>query len=162
MLEVVYAVITILLCVVAVIDGREKRIPNRLLVVYAALAGISIYLEEKRSSNAGWMIRSDIDFSDRLVGALLVSAIFILLMSIRPGAFGLGDVKLMAVSGMMLGSKRNMMAFVIAVFTAGIWCVAGLLRKKTDLKSEISFGPFLVLGVIFCIWCTDEVVAYFF
>lgn len=162
MLEVVYAVITILLCIVAVIDWKEKRIPNRLLVVYAVLVGISICLEGRRSSNAVWMVRSDIEFTDRLVGALLVSAIFIFLMSIRLGAFGFGDVKLMAVSGMLLGVKRNVMAFVIAVFVAGIWCIAGLLRKKTDLKAEIPFGPFLAAGVVFCIWCSDEMVGYFF
>ncbi|MFR5556792.1 MAG: hypothetical protein ACLTKE_08085 [Coprococcus sp.] len=36
-------------------------------------------------------------------GGILVSVVFLTVIWIRPGAFGAGDVKLMAISGLMLG-----------------------------------------------------------
>ena len=49
---------------------------------------------------------------------------------IRPGAFGAGDVKLMAISGLMLGVGRNLTAFGFATAFSGIILSAGDIAQR--------------------------------
>lgn len=71
---------------------------------------------------------------------------------IRPGAFGAGDVKLMAISGLMLGVGRNLTAFGFATALAALYCLPGILRRDRKKESEIAFGPFLCVGILLSIF----------
>lgn len=82
-----------------------------------------------------------------MAGSVSVAFFLLLLTWIYPGAFGLGDVKLMFVVGVHLGLGGVWNAFVIGSVTAAIVCICGLLLKKISMKSKIPFGPFLCIGI---------------
>ena len=64
-----------------------------------------------------------------------------------PGAFGGGDIKLMAAAGLFLGPVRTTEAFGIAVIMAGGYAVRLLLSGRAKGNSRLRFGPFLCLGI---------------
>ena len=85
--------------------------------------------------------------SDRILGALAVSIPMLIITLCIPGSFGGGDIKLMFVSGFLLGISKIVCAAVLAFFSAGIYVAVMLLMKKIKRKDTIAFGPFLALGL---------------
>jgi len=119
---------------VAVIDWKEQRIYDRfLLAVFAAgVLGLGAFPE--------------IGAAERLLGICIISVPMLVLTLLVPGAFGGGDIKLMAVCGWMLGWRANLAAFVIGLMAAGGYCVIMLAAGRITRKTEISLGTFLALG----------------
>lgn len=62
-------------------------------------------------------------------------------------SLGFGDVKLIAVVGAYLGPENVLAAAFIAAFAAAGFGIIQKIRKKGDLHTEISFGPFIAAGV---------------
>ena len=85
--------------------------------------------------------------NNHLMGAVVISLPMFLLATLTDG-FGMGDVKLMAVSGFILGWERCLLGFVLRCFAGSMVSVFLLMMKKAGLKDRIPFGPFLVLGII--------------
>ena len=83
----------------------------------------------------------------RLAGIFAVSLPLFLVCLVRPGAFGGGDVKLMAGCGFFLGAGTVWRSFLIAVFFSGIWALALLFSGRADRKTRFPFGPFLCVGM---------------
>lgn len=82
-----------------------------------------------------------------LIGFISVSAFLYLLYFLTKGrAIGGGDIKLMAVCGLLLGWKLNVLAFVIG-------CIAGslihVIRMRVSGEGRVlAMGPYLSIGVI--------------
>lgn len=92
----------------------------------------------------------------KLLGVLSVSLPMLLLTLAVPGAFGGGDIKLMAACGAFLGWERNLLAMFLAVLGGGGWGIWLLAGKKAGLKDQFAFGPFLCAGVmISALWGED-------
>ncbi|MCR4326284.1 MAG: prepilin peptidase [Candidatus Roizmanbacteria bacterium] len=88
-----------------------------------------------------------------LATASFSAMLFLLVYVLSHGAaMGFGDVKLAFVMGYLLSLPSLLFALYISVLTGGL--VAGylLLTKKVGMKSTISFGPFLIVGLITMIW----------
>ena len=85
---------------------------------------------------AAMLLDRNTGIASRLLGALCVSAPMLALTLALPGAFGGGDIKLMAAAGLFLGWKSTVISAVLAVFAAG----AG--RGQC-----FPFGPFLCAGM---------------
>lgn len=132
--------IMILLFLIAVVDIRERRIPNAMLGILLACIVVCRVVSD-----------GSVSMLSMITGSLSIALFLLLLTWIRPGAFGLGDVKLMLVAGMHLGIHHVWHAFAMGVFSAGLFCIGGLLMKKLTRKSEIPFGPFLCLGIMIMI-----------
>lgn len=133
---VIVSIFFYILVVIALTDIRTKKIPDSLVLSLGVcgLFSIPFFVE--------------ISLAERLLGVLGVSLFLILITCIVPGSFGGGDIKLMAASGIFLGGKRNDEAFVIALILAGIYCVIMLVGGKIGRKSQVSFGPFLCVGIM--------------
>ena len=65
-----------------------------------------------------------------------------------PGAFGGGDIKLMAASGLLLGTASTVCAMFIGIVTGGGYAAMMLAGKKLEKKDQFAFGPFLAFGVL--------------
>lgn len=89
----------------------------------------------------------DVSIPARLIGAVCVSLPMLLLTLAVPGAFGGGDIKLMAACGLFLGWKLTLVSAVLAVLTGGIYGIWLLAAKKMDRKAHFAFGPFLCIGM---------------
>ena len=128
--------IFLILFLIAWIDGKTKRIPDRLLAVLLAaeICAVPFFPE--------------IEMAERGMGILCVSVPLLMLNLIRPGAFGGGDIKLSAVSGMFLGWRRMADAFLLALFMAGGYAFRLLAGKKKGRRDCFAFGPFLCMGIM--------------
>lgn len=130
-----YGSVSIILLLIARADIKEKRIPNRLLgILLLCAAADGIWFQEPT-------------WGERIAGSILVSSVLFLAVWITPGSFGAGDIKLMAVSGILLGVRKNIAAFIFAVVLAGIYCIVAIALKKKEKTSVIAFGPFLCMGI---------------
>lgn len=83
----------------------------------------------------------------RLLGMISVSVPMLILAIVVPGAFGGGDIKLMAVCGLFLGWEITLVSAVLAVFAGAGYGTGLLFAGKADRKTQIAFGPFLCGGM---------------
>jgi prepilin signal peptidase PulO-like enzyme (type II secretory pathway) len=85
-----------------------------------------------------------------LLGAAVLSGLFYLLFTIYNGTWiGGGDVKLALVLGLLAGSGIRALLLLFAASTIGTLCLLpSLLMRKTKMKAQIPFGPFLIVGLL--------------
>lgn len=132
-----------LLTAVAFVDIDTMEIPNGLVVAIAVVAVVSLFVFPP---SVWW---------DRLLGVVVVSLPLLLIAMIIPGAFGGGDVKLMAAVGLFIGWKMSLLAFFFAILGGGVWGIWLLASKQKGRKGQFAFGPFLCLGIALSIlWGT--------
>lgn len=87
-----------------------------------------------------------------LLSGLIAGLFFLLLFFITKGkGMGFGDVKLAFLMGLFLGFPKILMALFLAFLTGAMVGVILILQKKKKLKSQIAFGPFLILGTVLAI-----------
>jgi leader peptidase (prepilin peptidase)/N-methyltransferase len=66
-------------------------------------------------------------------------------------AFGLGDVKLLAGAGLMLGGLRAVGGVAFGLVLAGLVLVVLLMARRIGRRSYVPFGPFLILGALWAV-----------
>lgn len=96
---------------------------------------------------AAMLLDRNTGIASRLLGALCVSAPMLALSLLIPGAFGGGDIKLMAAAGLFLGWKSTVISAVLAVFAAGAYGLYIRMIKKAGRGQCFPFGPFLCAGM---------------
>jgi leader peptidase (prepilin peptidase) / N-methyltransferase len=122
------------LVVLASIDLQARVLPNR--IVFPATAAV-----------LAWQLAFSPDRAAEWLLAALGAGVFMLLPSlIRPGAMGMGDVKLAMLLGAALG--RDVLSALtlgcLAVVPLALWL---LLRRRRDIRdAAVPLGPFLALG----------------
>jgi leader peptidase (prepilin peptidase) / N-methyltransferase len=93
-----------------------------------------------------FIAQSELPLGDHLIGFFIISVPFYLIAIITNGMGG-GDIKLIAMGGLLLGWKATLVAFFIASITGGIVAILLVLLKQQGRKSLIAFGPYLCLGI---------------
>ena len=84
-----------------------------------------------------------------IVGAVLIPGIlFAISLPFGAGAFGMGDVKLLVGSGLLLGLTRLGLVVVGAAVLGGVIIFALLVARRITLKSYVPFGPFLIGAIV--------------
>jgi prepilin signal peptidase PulO-like enzyme (type II secretory pathway) len=130
---------SILYCALAipasVIDSRTKKIPDTLTYTGAIALFFFILI---------------FDFSalpNRSLAALLCVALFLALHIFSKG-LGLGDVKFIALTGLLCGVTGSILALCVASASALlVWAVLAL-RGKAGASTRIPFAPFIAFGTI--------------
>ncbi|MDO4458915.1 MAG: prepilin peptidase [Clostridia bacterium] len=130
-----FAVICVLTCT-AFIDADTMEIPNRFPLVLALLGIASAFCFH----NMG--------IAERVIGVFCVSLPMFLMCLVIDGAFGGGDIKLMAAAGIMLGWKLSLVSLFFALISGGAYAVYLLVSGKKERKEHFAFGPFLCLGIV--------------
>ena len=129
----------------AVIDARERRLPDRLTLpsypVALALLGLAALL----------LPGGDRHFLGALAGLGIALALFLAQALLYPAGLGWGDVKLAGILGLYLGWLG------LAAVAAGLFlgyllaAVAGLAliaAGRASRKTQLPFGPFLLAGTL--------------
>lgn len=81
-------------------------------------------------------------------GMLLVSgAIALLHVASRGRGIGLGDAKLAACIGALLGARNGLRALAFAFVLGGLYAAAQLLSRRARGKHSVPFAPYLAAGV---------------
>ena len=122
------------LLVVALIDQDTQEIPDRLHVIIAVLAVASFWTSPALTV---W---------EHLIGAVCLS-LPMLAVALFAGGFGGGDVKLVAVSGLLLGWRAMLLAALFSSVLAACYGLTLLARHKATLKTQFAFGPWLCLAL---------------
>ena len=120
---------------VSLIDAETQTIPDRLNLALAVCGAVSVLL-----SPADWL--------PHIIGALCVSVPMFLLCLVIDGAFGGGDIKLMAAAGLFLGWQHTLLAMFFGIVFGGMYGIYLLAAKKAGKKDHFAFGPFLCAGIV--------------
>ena len=73
-------------------------------------------------------------------------------------AMGGGDIKLLFLTGLFLGWKRNLLCLVAACVIGIVW---GLLQKKRDGGEAIPWGPSIALGAWLTALCGQQIIDWY-
>lgn len=139
----------------ALVDAELRIVPNRItypsLAVFAVLIGVGVAIGEPLNPT-----RAAVGFA-AYGGALLVVALL-------SGGMGMGDVKLAALIGLVLGSLG--LAYVVvaaaaAVLGGGVGAVAALAVARMSRKDAIPFGPYLAAGAVAAAFVAPSVAAWY-
>jgi leader peptidase (prepilin peptidase)/N-methyltransferase len=139
-----------LLLALSVIDARTKKIPNRL--VYPSLLLSAGYLVVARIFGA------DVDLARSVLGLLALGGGLLIVAMIVPRGMGMGDVKLGALIGLILGARGLGpvgVAAGAAIILGGVAAVVALLGGASR-KQALPFGPFLALGAVIAVFFGQE------
>lgn len=122
------------LLTLSVIDFRTYEIPLGINLFILTLGLIRVVLDYK-------------NFLDYLIGFLCVSGFLYLLYLLTKGrGIGGGDIKLMAVSGLMIGWKLNILALAIGCILGS---VIHIIRMKVSKEDHVlALGPYLSVGIM--------------
>ena len=137
------------LLAVGVIDYETQEIPDGLIVALVPLAVLAVWV---------W---PEVGIISRAIGFFAVSVPLLVLALVINGAFGGGDIKLMAVCGFLLGWQNTLLAFFIAVVLGGGWAVYLLASGKGKRGQHIAFGPALCVGVVAAMLFGEGIVGWY-
>lgn len=131
---------------ISLIDIRHHIIPNKLM--YPSLIGFPVFLVVAR------LFGAPIDLTRGAIGLLAYGGGLFMIALVSRG-MGMGDVKLAALIGVVLGSLG--MGYVgVAAAAAIVFGAAGAIGALAigrSRKSAIPFGPYMALGaVVAALW----------
>ena len=97
-----------------------------------------------------------------LTAAFLASAFFLIIVILSRGKWmGIGDIKLAFLIGLILGWPKILPALFLAFLIGAIIGIGLIVAGKKTLKSEVPFGPFLVIGTFIAIFFGDEIINFY-
>lgn len=134
-----FALLGCYLLAMAVTDLRGRYIPDDATVVFALVAlAFRLTLGPPVAAH----------LLNGLIGALAGGILLGLPHLLRKDEVGLGDVKLVAAVGLMVGFPSVIYLLMRALLFMALFSVIQLLRKKAALKTQVPLAPFLFLGAL--------------
>lgn len=150
---IIHLVFAALLIVITFVDLDHLIIPNGFLL-FGILPGlVLVYLNRDQAHTY-------------LIGALGLGAGFYLIgilgnFLFKKESLGMGDVKYVALIGLMLGWANGLVA-VFAAFVSALLVIAVLLPfGKVAFTQKIPFGPFLSLGAFIGFLAGDTIIHWY-
>ena len=143
-----FAMCCVITCV-GFIDHDTMIIPDSLCII-AAIIGVLAMIFTDASP---WY--------SHLAGAFIVSVPLFIIAFFVPGAFGGGDIKLMAACGLYLGFADVIFAFFVGTVVGGLYAVHLLMTNKKGRKDHLAFGPWLCIGVAAAIFVGDLIIDFY-
>ena len=136
---------SVLLCM-AFIDLEHTYIPDSMQIIVGVL-GVLAIAANLLGFNDG------IAWYDRLIGAGACLVLFLIIygagyLAYKREAMGIGDIKLVAVGGLLLGWQNMIVALIIGVVAAAIVLVIVRRARNDEKQHEYPLGPFLVAGML--------------
>ena len=145
-----YCLIWSLLLVIAVYDYKHTIIPDALVFSFIFLSFVKIFYDY------GFWESFTLSPSTFFAGPIFFLPFFLLWWYSKGEWIGLGDGKLVIGIGFLLGLERGISALLFAFWIGALISVFLLFisrylklkfkGKSLTMKSEIPFGPFLILG----------------
>jgi leader peptidase (prepilin peptidase)/N-methyltransferase len=141
---------------IAVYDFKTKEIPNGFsigLISFSLVYAILIAMD------------SSVSFSYFLMYPLtaLVAFLFFYLFVYfsKETWMGGGDAKLAFGMGLFLGPTNTFVAILLASWIGAIYGITLMILKKAGRKTEIPFGPFLVLGTLISLFFGSQLISWY-
>lgn len=146
-ISVIYSLMISGLIVLSVIDFRTYEIPLG-INVYLGIVG---FAREIFDGFHPYTI---------LLDFCIVSVFLLIVYLITKGqGIGGGDIKLMAVAGLLLGWKLVLVAFIFGCLYG---CVIHIIRMKVGKADHmLAMGPYLSAGMLTAAWFGNEIIAWY-
>lgn len=93
-----------------------------------------------------------------LSAAGAAGALGLLYLITKGKGMGFGDVKLAIFMGLFLGWPNIIVAMYIAFVIGALFGLVGMVSKKMTKKTQIPFGPFLILGTLVALIWGKEII----
>lgn len=152
-----YWVVATLLIIIAVYDWHHKIIPNGLVATFLVLGLISPVVMGLND----WQLSEIVVWAAHVIltAGLFYFAFWSLWRYSDGRWIGLGDAKLAAGIGLLLGFAQGVTALLLAFWAGALVGLALIALSKSSLKwrprgfklqlkSELPFAPFLIFGVL--------------
>jgi leader peptidase (prepilin peptidase) / N-methyltransferase len=139
---------------ISIIDIRHRIIPNRLM--YPSLIAFPIYVV------VAWVFHGGTDPVRAAEGLLLYGGGLFVIALISRG-MGMGDVKLAALIGVVMGAvglRYVGVAAGAAILLGGLGGVAALVLGR-GRKAAIPFGPYLAAGAVVAAFLTEPIASWY-
>jgi len=155
-----YWLIFSILITISIYDFRHKIIPNKLVFWFIVLSLFSVFFELGILNLFGnWKLEIG-NFSNHvLTEVILALPLFLIWLLSKGRLMGLGDAKLALGIGFLLGLSKGIVAFVLSFWIGAIFGILLIIasrfiraylrsypRFSASMKSEIPFGPFLIIS----------------
>lgn len=139
-----YCVLSAGLLMLSAVDFRLRRLPTPVVYWTGGLGALLLVVASAGSGDWRALVTAGIG------GAACFVLFFAIFLAV-PKGIGFGDVRLVAVCGLMLGwlgLKVVPLGLLLGFLLATIPAVALVVVGKANRKSQIPFGPYLAAGAI--------------
>lgn len=141
-----YISLLIFLSVIAIVDGYTHLIPNLYVFSMFGMGAISLLIEFFIYGKGAFTY-----LAQSLVGIICCLVLFYVLSRLTKDGMGMGDIKVIAAMGWLIGVENTIVAVMFALIICTVVSVILLCGKKKNKNDFIPFGPFLFLGYILMI-----------
>jgi len=144
-------IISSFLIIIFVYDLKHFIIPDS--AIFSAIILTFFY---NLVLNSQFLIRNSI------FAAIGVCLFFLIIFALSRGKWlGFGDVKLVLFMGLFLGFPAILVALFFSFLIGAIIGIILILLKKKGLKSEVPFGPFLIIGTYIALFWGKEIINWY-
>jgi len=145
-----YSAIFCFLIIVFVYDLKHFLIPDKIIFPAIVLALIYNFFDFNNLL---------FNFFPSAFGALIF---FLIIFLISKGKWlGFGDVKLVFLLGLFLGFPNILVALFLSFTIGAIIGIGLIVLKSKNLKSEVPFAPFLVLGSLIAFFWGEKILSWY-
>jgi leader peptidase (prepilin peptidase) / N-methyltransferase len=126
------------------IDLDQRLLPDLLTLPVIPVAAIYAW------SGQNPLVGDDVVLA--VVAAVAIPALLYLpSIPFGAGAFGIGDVKLLAGVGLMAGGEGALGSVIFALALSGVVIIALLVARRIGRRTYIPFGPFFIIGALWAV-----------
>ena len=129
-----------LFLVIGIIDIQKGLILN--VLIYPAMIIALVFA----------LFLSDVeivpDLANASIGGGIGLALFTLILLASRGGMGMGDIKMAALIGLVIGFPHLIVALLLAIIAGGLVATLLLVSKRKGRKQSLPFGPFLSFGAL--------------
>lgn len=146
---VLFFIVGAILLTLTLIDADTQEIPDSLNIAIFLCGIVAI-----------WVV-GDVTILSRVIGIFVISVPLLIIAIVISGAFGGGDIKLMAAAGFLLGWQGVIVATFIGIILGGIYGVILLAGRKKGRKEHFAFGPCLAVGIFASLIWGNEMISWY-
>ena len=171
-----WAIFCALLVVLAIIDLRERLLPDKVNLTGAVIGLAFALLLPVGDGTALWLAGHMFAYPPPLPALSIVDAVLGaafgagILWIFAEGYFrlrgregmGLGDVKMMAMAGTFVGPKAAVLTIMAGALLGSVLGLAFMLFRRTGSEYELPFGTFLAAAALLVVFYGPPVLSWYF
>lgn len=131
-----YLIMAVALIAISVIDIKWKVISMKalLILLFGGIAAIAI--------------DSSLRMIDGICAMVLIYIVLWIIHLFSKGSFGMGDVKLCAVTSLYLGIEKAFSMLAFSMLLCGVTAAILIVIKKENKNKSLPFAPFVTVGTL--------------
>jgi len=154
------AVITMYLVMIAMVDHKNKLIPNSMIYPgVVMLIFLAPFWPDLGSTRIFFGISNSTgSFLNSTISGISTYILLLCFYLAYPNRMGGGDVKYMGMLGLLTGFPNIVVVWCSSILIAGIYSITMIPFRKKNVLDKIPFGIFLSIGGILGLFLGEEMV----